>query len=80
VNEEIDHAIKHGKLIIPIWLEKARSLRSDLVATNAIESKSFSTGAVQRIVSAVLATAPRIQRVVTGFDVRLMNIPPRSPN
>ena len=71
VNEEIDYALKHNKTIIPVWLENATPLRKGLDEANAVVSSGFSPTAVQKIVNALLKTAPRIQRQVTDFRVNL---------
>ena len=71
VNEEIDYALEKNKLIIPIWLENATPLRDGLSEANAVQSSGFSANAVQKITSAVLEKAPRIQRHLTNFDVSL---------
>lgn len=71
VKEELDRAIQQGKRIIPVWLDKNTPLRHDIASFNAIESKGFAPSAVQKIVTAVLEIAPRIQRLLTKFDVSL---------
>jgi len=71
VNEEIDHAIAQRKLIIPVWLEKATPLRDGLDSANAIIASAFSAVAAQKIASALLTVAPRIQRQITDFNTRI---------
>lgn len=70
VNAEIDQAIKHQKLIIPVWLDQNTPL-GKLGSYNAVIAGGFSTGAMQKIVAELLEKAPRIQRVVSGFNTTL---------
>lgn len=71
VNEEIDQALKHGKHIIPVWLESATPLRDGLKEANAVISNGFSSTAAQKISHALLEKAPRIQRQVMDFNTSI---------
>lgn len=71
VNEEIDLALKHEIPIIPVWLESATPLRDGLKEANAVITDGYSSGAVQKISSALLETAPRIQRQVVDVNTAI---------
>jgi hypothetical protein len=71
VNEEIDQALKHGKHIIPVWLESATPLRDGLKEANAVISNGFSSTVAQKISHALLEKAPRIQRQVMDFNTSI---------
>lgn len=71
VNEEIDHAIKLGKIIIPVHLDTAIDL-GKLAPFNAVEDGS---NAAQKVATRLLQVAARLKREVTGFNPNLpMNI------
>lgn len=68
VNEEIDHALKHNKRIISVWLDSAVPLRNGLGEAQAVITDRFSLNAVQKISQALLTVAPRIQRQIMDFN------------
>ena len=71
VNEEIDYALKHGKRLIPVWLDTSAPLRDGLKEANAVISSGFSPTAVQKISRGLLETSSRIQRQVKGFNTSI---------
>lgn len=71
VNEEIDHAIQHGKPIVPIWLDQAEPLRDGLKQANAVIASAFSPAIAGKIGQDLAKLAPRIQRQVSAFDTHI---------
>lgn len=71
VKEEIDYAIEHSKLIIPIWLNTDVPLCEGLKESNALITSSHSPGMVQKLVASLLETTSRIQRNLTDFKINL---------
>lgn len=71
VKEEIDHALKHNKHIIPVWLDSSAPLRDDLKEMNAVITGGYSSGAVQKLSRALLERVPRIQRQVLDFNTSI---------
>src|SRR5688572_3114205 len=71
VNKEIDHALQHGKLIIPVWIERDAPLRDGLKEANAVIGSGYSPGIVQKISHALLNIALRIQRQVMEFNTAI---------
>lgn len=71
VNMEINHAIKHDKTIIPVWLDKNEPLRDGLQDNQAVITSGFSNSILQKIVQDLMTSAPRIQRKVSEFDPSL---------
>ena len=67
VNEEIDHAIKLGKPIIPVHLDPATEL-GKLTGFNAV---SDTGNAAQSVATRLLQIAARLKREVTGFKPNL---------
>lgn len=67
VNEEVDHAIKRGKPIIPVRLDPSTEL-GKLEPFNAVEDGS---NAAQKVATRLLQVAARLKREVTGFKPNL---------
>jgi hypothetical protein len=72
VREELVHAQKHSKRIIPVWLDDDVPLSVDdnltLEEDNALKTSSYSTRTLQKLVADLADVAPRIQRHIVDLQ------------
>ena len=70
VAKEIQHALKHGKKIIPVWLDQNVPL-GPLSNFEAVVSAGFSHEALEKLTADLVKEAPRSQWQLSDFDVHI---------